>query len=115
MNTNATINNCGCAGEKKHCAPVVNQFYCSCCDGCEGNYNGSNVHSPYIGENGNWFEWSAETNDFIDTGVHAEGSQGEKGDPGAGGAYIIQEEVINGTEFKTNTYWRGNATRQKRI
>ena len=32
--------------------------------------------SPYIGENGNWFEWNSETKQFLDTGVKAKGEDG---------------------------------------
>lgn len=56
--------------------------------------------SPYVGDNGNWFEWSANTASYADTGVSAQGPagpagpagstgpqgpQGEKGDTGATG------------------------------
>ena len=53
--------------------------------------------SPYVGENGNWFEWSAKTASYTDTGVSAQGPagatgpagetgpQGPKGDTGATG------------------------------
>lgn len=30
-------------------------------------------YSPYVGENGNWYEYDSEQDKFIDTGVHAEG------------------------------------------
>ena len=30
--------------------------------------------SPYIGENGDWWEWNDEQGVFIDTGVQAQGS-----------------------------------------
>nr|DAI21773.1 MAG TPA: hypothetical protein [Caudoviricetes sp.] len=33
-------------------------------------------HSPQIGENGNWFRWDAAQNALVDTGVHAEGKDG---------------------------------------
>ena len=36
-----------------------------------GDY--TNGHSPYIGENGNWFEWSDLNQEYIDTGVMASG------------------------------------------
>lgn len=56
--------------------------------------------SPYVGENGNWFEWGTDTASYTDTGVSAQGPagpagpagstgpqgpQGEKGDTGATG------------------------------
>ncbi len=33
-------------------------------------------HSPKIGENGNWFLWNAAQSAFVDTGVRAEGKDG---------------------------------------
>lgn len=36
--------------------------------------------SPYIGDNGNWYVWDADTGAYVDTGVAA---TGPKGDPGA--------------------------------
>ena len=35
--------------------------------------------APYIGENGNWFVWDAESNSFLDTGLPSRGIQGEVG------------------------------------
>lgn len=49
----------------------------------------NSVKAPYIGENGNWFVWDAESKAFVDTGVRAigsEGPQGEKGEKGDTGA-----------------------------
>jgi hypothetical protein len=31
----------------------------------------SPILAPYIGENGNWYQWDAETNGFVDTGIKA--------------------------------------------
>lgn len=39
--------------------------------------------SPYIGENGSWFEWDGTS--WNDTGVKAQGPQGEKGEVGPQG------------------------------
>jgi len=41
--------------------------------------------SPYIGENGNWYEYNNETKTFIDTGVKAEGKDGINGINGQNG------------------------------
>lgn len=41
-----------------------------------------NGHSPYIGDNGYWWEYDDETQTYIDTGVKAQGEQGEPGAPG---------------------------------
>ena len=37
------------------------------------------IHSPMIGENGNWFVWNTETQEYVDTGVCAEGYTPKKG------------------------------------
>lgn len=75
MNTNETINACGCSGGKKCCATIVKNYYGGGCysNGTDSTGGNGDGHSPYIGENGNWFEWSVEANDFIDTGIHAGG------------------------------------------
>ena len=39
-------------------------------------------HTPYIGENGNWWEWDNESEQFVDTGVSAGGGGGGS-DPNA--------------------------------
>lgn len=36
-------------------------------------------HSPRIGDNGNWFEWDADSNQYVDTGVQANGKDGKSG------------------------------------
>lgn len=41
--------------------------------------------SPYVGNNGNWFVYDDSTQQYIDTGVHAQGPQGETGATGATG------------------------------
>lgn len=41
-----------------------------------------NGHSPYIGDNGYWWEYDDATQTYIDTGVKAKGEQGEPGAPG---------------------------------
>ena len=35
------------------------------------------LKAPYIGENGNWYEWDVETLTYVDSGVSAKGSGGE--------------------------------------
>lgn len=40
------------------------------------------THGPYVGENGNWMIWNG-SDGYYDSGVHATGGQGPKGDPGA--------------------------------
>lgn len=41
--------------------------------------------SPYVGENGNWFEWDADTASYTDTGVSAQGPAGPAGATGPAG------------------------------
>lgn len=94
MDENKMVN---CCTEELKCKPCVQVNVSPCCN-CSENSNG---HSPYIGENGNWFEWSVEANDFVDTGVRAEGLQGENGQNGTDGksAYeIAVEHGFVGTE-----------------
>lgn len=43
-------------------------------------------HSPYIGANGNWYEWDAEAAEYVDTEIPAQGPQGEQGPKGETGA-----------------------------
>lgn len=42
--------------------------------------------SPYIGANGNWYEWNEDLNDYADTGTPATGPQGPRGPQGLPGA-----------------------------
>lgn len=37
------------------------------------------AHSPYIGANGNWWEWDAQLGRYKDTGVKAQGDRGPQG------------------------------------
>lgn len=41
--------------------------------------------SPYIGENGNWYEYDDQTKVFVDTGIQAEGPEGPEGPRGPEG------------------------------
>jgi len=36
-------------------------------------------YSPYIGDNGNWYEWSVEALKYVDTGIYAHGEKGPEG------------------------------------
>ena len=47
---------------------------------------GGSGHSPYIGENGNWYEYNDATGVYVDTEVKAEGPQGPAGQDGSDGA-----------------------------
>lgn len=51
--------------------------------------NAGVTNLPYIGENGNWYEWDAANAQYIDSGVPAQGGQGAPGadgQPGKDGA-----------------------------
>lgn len=48
--------------------------------------NEAAAHVPYIGENGNWFQWDATQESYVDTGVSATGPQGNPGQDGQDGA-----------------------------
>lgn len=43
------------------------------------------VKTPYIGDNGNWYVWSFEKNEYEDSGVNSEGKPGEPGPAGPAG------------------------------
>lgn len=63
--------------------------------------------APYIGENGNWYDFDEESGEYVDTGVKAagtKGSPGDKGDPGAG----IVETQWNSDGTITYTYSDGS-------
>lgn len=47
--------------------------------------NGCTGHSPRIGENGNWWQWSDENAGRADTGIAAQGKQGKAGPQGEQG------------------------------
>lgn len=63
-------------------------------------------YSPFVGEDGNWFEYDDKTKKFIDTNIKAQGIQGEKGEKGEKGTtnYIELENKpsINGVELIGN-------------
>lgn len=39
--------------------------------------DGEDGHSPYIGQNGNWYAWSTAQNQYVDTEVKAQGEDGD--------------------------------------
>ena len=43
------------------------------------------VKTPYIGDNGNWYVWSFEKNEYEDSGVNSEGKPGKPGPAGPAG------------------------------
>ena len=47
--------------------------------------NAATARVPYIGQNGNWYQWDDQAGDYIDTGVSATGAQGPAGQDGADG------------------------------
>jgi hypothetical protein len=59
----------------------------------EGEIIVKNGHSPYIGTNGNWYEWDDTAEEYNDTGVKAEGPKGDPGEPGAPGSdYVLTNQ-----------------------
>lgn len=49
--------------------------------------------SPYIGENGNWYEYDDQNKTFVDTGIQAEGPEGPEGPAGpAGSDYVLTNQ-----------------------
>ena len=40
------------------------------------------VNVPFIGENGNWYVWSVENSEYVNSGVKAQGPQGKDGESG---------------------------------
>lgn len=49
--------------------------------------------SPYIGENGNWYEYDDQNKIFVDTGIQAEGPEGPEGPAGpAGSDYVLTNQ-----------------------
>ena len=48
--------------------------------------------SPYVGENGNWYEWDTDTASYTDTGVSAQGPAGPAGPAGSTGPQGPQGE-----------------------
>lgn len=57
--------------------------------------NGVAGKSPYIGENGNWFEYNTELKQYEDTGVKAQGKDGKEG---ASGLPVIETRTDTYTE-----------------
>lgn len=39
-------------------------------------------YSPYIGDNGHWYEYDVDTKNFVDTGIPAQGARGTDGNDG---------------------------------
>lgn len=52
-------------------------------------------YSPYVGTNGNWFEYSESEHRFVDTGIHAQGANGERGTDGKDG-----KTPVKGVDYK---------------
>ena len=46
--------------------------------------------SPYIGENGHWYEWDEETNQYVDTETNAKGDTGETPDISIGTVTTVE-------------------------
>lgn len=82
--------------------PPSDDVYNKIMDLLNGIYNGETgggggtSKTPYIGDNGNWYEWDANMLSYVDTGVSAGGSVGEKGDSGY--SPVIIENASNTDE-----------------
>lgn len=58
-----------------------------------GGEGGGSGHSPYIGQNGNWYQYNDNTGTYIDTNVKAQGPKGDPGEPGAPGEdYVLTNQ-----------------------
>ena len=74
------------------------------------------AHAPYIGANGNWYVYDAVQEQFVDTGVQAEGPQGGDGPQGPAGptgngiASITKTGTSGLVDTYTITYTNGNTT-----
>lgn len=74
------------------------------------------AHAPYIGANGNWYVYDAVQEQFVDTGVQAEGPQGDEGPQGPAGptgngiASITKTGTSGLVDTYTITYTNGNTT-----
>lgn len=74
------------------------------------------AHAPYIGANGNWYVYDAVQEQFVDTGVQAEGPQGDDGPQGPAGptgngiASITKTGTSGLIDTYTITYTNGNTT-----
>ena len=73
----------------------------------EGEIVVKNGHSPYIGTNGNWYEWDDTTEEYNDTGVKAEGPKGDPGEPGADGT---DASLPTGSSSSDILVWGGGGT-----
>ena len=57
------------------------------------------THQPMIGENKNWFIWNSEMQEYVDSGILAEGKKGDKGNKGDQGIQGVQgEQGIQGIQ-----------------
>lgn len=51
------------------------------------------AHPPYIGENGNWYVYDSETEEFVDTGDPSRGPQGIQGETGSKGDTGVTPDI----------------------
>lgn len=69
----------------------------------DGGSGGTSAKQPIIGENKNWFIWDSEAQEYVDSGVCAEGKDGKDGEPGQkgdkGDPYVLTDadktEMVN--------------------
>ncbi len=81
--------------------PPPDDVYNKIMDLLNGIYNGEagsggTSKTPYIGANGNWYEWDANMLEYVDTGVSAKGKDGANGANGEDGfSPVITENADN--------------------
>lgn len=74
------------------------------------------AHAPYIGANGNWYVYDAVQEQFVDTGIEAEGPAGPAGPTGPTGptgngiASITKTGTVGLVDTYTITYTDGTTT-----
>lgn len=62
----------------------------------------ASVNVPYIGDDLYWYVWSAESNQYVNSGVSAKGEKGDKGDDGKDGA--DGKDGIGSGDMNTSVY-----------
>ena len=60
----------------------------------ENGDNGTDGHSPYVGDNGNWYFWDADTNAYKDSGLKAEGDDGHSPYVGTNGNWYEWDSTL---------------------
>lgn len=66
--------------------------------------------SPYIGDNGNWFEWDINLKKYVDSGVQAQGEDGEPGVSGLPNIVTASSERMFITRCASYTEYRNTSS-----